>query len=258
MADEVAFSREVPFTDPREIWADGQKWKDFFVLLEKAKHEGASTLVVDRPESLGDTWREVMLNLSAIGSAGLTLKIQGALGVVKAELDCSSGVERDLGERAVFEKKDPLLSNIGRERQRKFGPFIMRPGKEPAVLIHSSGPDEVYCQAELCLMAEWEDFKPSSKGREIQGSYELTAGTIEWFLHKYADKPTHGVIEEYRKRILERGWSIFHVPRGEADSLVKVTKELKNQIKNAPPDAALLHPNLLERSKEALKNLQGR
>lgn len=261
MDGRVEFSREVPHVDPREIWADGQKWKDFFMLLEKAKHEGASTLVIDRPEALGDTWREVILNLSAVGSAGLTLEIKDATGVVKAELDCSSGIERDLGEHAVFERKSPLLSNVAAalvraEQDRKFGPYILRVGKEPPVLLHSSGPDPVYCQAELLLMAEWEDFKPSGKGREVQGSYELTAGTVEWFLSKYADKPSHGVIEEYRRKILDQGFMKFTVPRGQAVQAAFLAKTLKGELKRATPETLAMNQAMVRKTKETIEKLE--
>lgn len=213
MDGKVEFTRVVPRSDSREIWADGGKWKELFFLIQKGKAEGATTLVVSSAEMLGDTWRELILNMTAIASAGLTIEIQPpvAHAVTRCEVDFSSGEEKELLVREVFEKKGPLMANGDTPEPVKNGPFVFRVGNMPAIILDSQGPDETYCQAELLLKRDWEEYKPSSKGRQIEGFYVITGGTIEWFLHQHAGRDAQGAIEDYRRKILAGGWSQFYL-----------------------------------------------
>lgn len=251
----VEFSREYPKTDSREIWADGAKWNEFFTLLQRAKEEGAITLVIAAPEMLGDTWREMIVNLSAIASSGLTLEIRPRYEVLTHEIDFAKDGEKDIVTGIAIECKPPLLSNPDASpvEHDMHGPFILRHGNKPFIELYSAGPDPVYCQAELLMKRDWEEFKATSRNREILGFYEITAGTIEWFLHKHKDKPTHGVLEDYRRKILASKWENFHIPMESATMLADTHKILKSKLK----DKALLNSEkeILGHLKKSLDNL---
>jgi len=254
---KVEFTREIPKTDPREIWADGGKWKSFFLTLQEAREAGATTLVVASADVLGDTWRELMLNLSAIADAGLVLEIQPSKthSVTRNEVDFSTGEEVDLWSRTVFDRVDPKTGE--REPGRKYGPFTLKAGNGPPILLHSEGPDENYCRAELLMMRDQEEYRPTAKNREIQGRYEVTGGTVEWFLHKYADKSSQGVIEDYRRQIQEKGWEAFCVSVKKSEEIPISTDEarkLANRMNPINHDVSKKDWKIIKELKKKLKD----
>jgi len=52
-----------------------EKFRDFITLLAEARGQGASTVVVQRPEVLGDTYEEIVESLNRVAVAGLTLTV---------------------------------------------------------------------------------------------------------------------------------------------------------------------------------------
>ena len=52
-----------------------EKFRDFIMLLAEARGQGASTVVVQRPEVLGDTYEEIVESLNRLATAGLTLTV---------------------------------------------------------------------------------------------------------------------------------------------------------------------------------------
>jgi SOS-response transcriptional repressor LexA len=52
-----------------------EKFRDFITLLAEARGQGASTVVVQRPEVLGETYEEIVESLNRVAVAGLTLTV---------------------------------------------------------------------------------------------------------------------------------------------------------------------------------------
>jgi len=52
-----------------------EKFQDFIKLLAEARRQGAQTIVVERPEVLGDTYEEIIESLNRVAAAGLTLTV---------------------------------------------------------------------------------------------------------------------------------------------------------------------------------------
>src|SRR5437867_2936978 len=82
-AKSIEFSRTHARLDDREMWEDADKWSVFLDLISRSKGT-AEILVLDRPEVLGDTYREIIVNLMAIADAGLKIEIRPS-GKVKEE-----------------------------------------------------------------------------------------------------------------------------------------------------------------------------
>lgn len=66
----VMYAREFK---PIDVVIEVGKWEGLYKCLKKAKQEGIESLLVHSPEVLGDTYEELVGNLSAIASYGLTL-----------------------------------------------------------------------------------------------------------------------------------------------------------------------------------------
>jgi hypothetical protein len=190
----VDFRREFAQVDSREIWTDGQKWEPLYHLLERSKGK-ADTLVIEAPQVLGDTWREFVVNLAAIANTGLKIFIKPGKRVVGRV-----SIERPVKMVEVESDSPQLLPKTGKG--------ILRIGRKPSIVLMSYAPDELYAQAELLVMLEKEEYKPSSEGREIEGCYETGPGTIDSFFQDWIEKPDDlKLLEAKRQEIVEKGWS---------------------------------------------------
>jgi hypothetical protein len=78
------FIRELPIYPPDEILGIyyEEKWCNFTDLLNRCKGD-ADTLYVPCPETLGDDYLELLVNLSKVAEAGLKLLIAGPAKSIK-------------------------------------------------------------------------------------------------------------------------------------------------------------------------------
>lgn len=84
MADEekrkgAIFARELPSYTPEEVLGlyYYDKWESFDQFLTKCKKENVEALSIAFPEVLGDDYIELLVNLSKIAEANLSLLIAG-------------------------------------------------------------------------------------------------------------------------------------------------------------------------------------
>jgi len=220
----IGFARDFARLDEREIWASAQKWATLYRLLEDNKGK-ADTLVVDAPEALGDTYRELILNLSAIGDAGMRVLVKPSRERLETIVDAMVEFRTELGVRKADLVERKTAVSIHHEEEKK-GSGLLRAGRKPAVVLISRGPDEAYCQAELLVAFDREMYKPTSQGREVRCSYEVTAGIPDEFLAGFS-RDEQKAIELKRKEVLEKGWISFLVP--EADGACRTVLLQKGQ-----------------------------
>lgn len=220
----VEYRRTFATISHRELWIDGGKWQSLLDLLDQSKGV-ADTLVIDAPEVLGDTYREFVMNLTAIANAGLKILVRSGKTIVG---------------RHSIPGVPPILEAEDAGTPPKMGGGILRIGRKPDVVLMSSAPDEIYAQAELLVMLQKEEYKPSSEGRQIEGRYETGPGTVDTFFEDWLDKPEDlKLLENKRQEIIEKGWGHF-VYRGEKtpESIEQPIGSMSHRVisKNAPID----------------------
>lgn len=70
------YVRELPLYPPGEKFLySEEKWHTLDTLLTAVKKDEVTTIFVPFPETLGDTYAELLVNLSKVAQAGLYLRI---------------------------------------------------------------------------------------------------------------------------------------------------------------------------------------
>lgn len=230
MDRKETFDREFVKADHRSIWIDRRKWKSFEEFLENVKGK-ADTVIIRAPEVLGDTYREFVLNLAALGDAGLRLEIMPShtRGEGLGKVFWGANGEREI---IVEKSPHPMLSNANgsapppKPAGWRTGISLLRRGRTLPVVIHSYGPDMVYCQAELLLRFAKEEFKPSNQGRAICGVYAFSSSTLDEFLYEVGQNDADlERLERFRLEILKRGWESFVVADEDAEEYVEKVRQ---------------------------------
>ena len=228
---EKTFDRDFVQTDHRSVWLDRRKWLPFENFLKEAKGK-VDTVVIRAPEVLGDTYREFVMNLAALGDAGIKLEILPS--ETRGEMTAGVRLGQDGERELILERQVPPLLQNPKPPPKKPKSVIslLRDGRRPSVVIQTNGPDEIYCQADLLLKAEKEEFKPSSQGRSIVGFYFLTPGTLDEFLYAYQGKDLDlERLERHRLGILKNGWDSFVIQTEDGSAFIEeVHKEIEKEI----------------------------
>lgn len=227
--DKKTFDREYLKSDDRSIWLDAAKWKSLYTFID-ANRGKVDTIVVRAPEVLGDTYREFVLNLAALGNAGMKVEITPS--DVRGEKMMKVEIGEDGSREILVERIGPTMIENKKAELKKPGPktqlAIFQNGWRPALVLESVGPDEAYCQAELLRQYEKEQFRPANAGRAITGFYIISAQTLDEFFHKYADDfQEMDRIEFHRREILEKGWANFVINTDEATS--RIDQQMKEK-----------------------------
>ena len=70
------YARELPLYPPGEKFLySEEKWHNLDILLTTLKKDEITTIFVPFPETLGDSYAELLVNLSKVAQAGLYLHI---------------------------------------------------------------------------------------------------------------------------------------------------------------------------------------
>lgn len=228
--DKKTFDREYLKSDDRSIWLDAAKWKSLYDFIDENRGK-VDTITVRAPEVLGDTYREFVLNLAALGNAGM--KVEVTPSEVRGEKMMKVEIGEDGSREIMVERIGPTMIGNKKEPPKpsyKTQVSIFQNGWRPALVLESVGPDEAYCQAELLRQYEKEQHRPANAGRAITGFYIISAQTLDEFFHKYQDDfQEMDRIEAHRREILKKGWASFVITTDDATS--KIDQELKEKGK---------------------------
>ncbi len=185
------FMREYPKVDDRNFWVDADKWAPLQDFLKENKGK-AEIVAVACPEVLGDTYRELVVNLAAIAKAGFVVAF-AELEERKEAIETRTVEFKANGSLPPVKKpileRTPAPETPKAEANFKRWAGIICPGRKPTISLLSTAPEETYAQAQLLLMLDREMFRPSSQGREIMGIYDVNAATMEEFLQDYIERP---------------------------------------------------------------------
>lgn len=87
--------------------------------------------------------------------------------------------------------------------------YLIKEGEGKAIALYTRCANEVFCQAEILLLAEMADVSQDFKGKPIWGVYDIDPSySVERFLDGYKGRPDDKKrLFELIEKIRQEGWS---------------------------------------------------